>query len=115
MTLWPENIPKYWTVVATAGFNSFVSDSNNYFIGLTTILLSFQYVEVILSWVWRDSVWFYLTFEFVLKIRWNAKDLENAKDQASLAKWLSVRLRTKWLWVRVQLQSLKSDKMSYRN
>ena len=26
---------------------------------------------------------------------------------ASLAKWLSVRLSTKWLWVRVQLQSLK--------
>ena len=26
---------------------------------------------------------------------------------ASLAKWLSVRLRTKWLWVRVQWQSLK--------
>ena len=26
---------------------------------------------------------------------------------ASLAKWLSVRLRSKWLWVRVQLQSLK--------
>ena len=26
---------------------------------------------------------------------------------ASLAKWLSVRLRTKWLWVRIQLQSLK--------
>ena len=25
---------------------------------------------------------------------------------ASLAKWLSVHLRTKWLWVRVQLQSL---------
>ena len=25
----------------------------------------------------------------------------------SLAKWLSVRLRTKWFWVRVQLQSLK--------
>ena len=24
-----------------------------------------------------------------------------------LAKWLSVRLRTKWLWVRVPLQSLK--------
>ena len=28
-------------------------------------------------------------------------------DEASLAKWLSVRLRTKWLWVRVPLQSLK--------
>ena len=26
---------------------------------------------------------------------------------ASLAKWLSVRLRTKWFWVQVQLQSLK--------
>ena len=25
---------------------------------------------------------------------------------ASLAKWLSVRLRTKWFWVRVQLQML---------
>ena len=25
---------------------------------------------------------------------------------ASLAKWLSVRLRTKWFWVRVQLQSV---------
>ena len=29
------------------------------------------------------------------------------KTLASLAKWLSVRLWTKWLWVRVQLQSLK--------
>ena len=27
---------------------------------------------------------------------------------ASLAKWLSVRLQTKLLWVRVQLQSLKT-------
>ena len=26
---------------------------------------------------------------------------------ASLAKWLSVRLRTTWLWVRISLQSLK--------
>ena len=24
---------------------------------------------------------------------------------ASLAKWLSVKLRTKWLWIRIQLQS----------
>ena len=29
----------------------------------------------------------------------------------SLAKWLSVRLRTKWFWVRVQLQSLQPDKI----
>ena len=27
--------------------------------------------------------------------------------RASLAKWLSVRLRTKWFWVRVQLKSQK--------
>ena len=26
---------------------------------------------------------------------------------ASLAKWLSVRLRTKWLWVQIMLLSLK--------
>ena len=29
------------------------------------------------------------------------------KHSASLAKWLSVHLRTNWLWVRVQLQSFK--------
>ena len=27
----------------------------------------------------------------------------------SLAKWVSVRLRTKWFWVRLQLQSLIGD------
>ena len=32
------------------------------------------------------------------------------KSMVSLAKWLSVCLRTKWLWVRVQLQSLKLGK-----
>ena len=31
--------------------------------------------------------------------------------KASLTKWLSVRLRTKWLWVRVPLQSLKRDEV----
>ena len=31
-----------------------------------------------------------------------------AAEKATLAKWLSVRLRNKWLWVRVQLQSLKT-------
>ena len=35
----------------------------------------------------------------------NNNNKKNRK--VSLAKWLSVRLRTKWLWVRVQLQSLK--------
>ena len=35
---------------------------------------------------------------------WNWK---KCKNLASLAKWLSHRLRIKWFWVRVQLQSLK--------
>ena len=30
------------------------------------------------------------------------------KSWTSLAKWLSVRLRTKWFWVQVQLQSLRN-------
>ena len=32
---------------------------------------------------------------------------EHSAISASLAKWLSVCLRTKWFWVRIQLQSLK--------
>ena len=30
-------------------------------------------------------------------------------ERASLAKWLSVHLQTKWLWVRVPMQSLKKN------
>ena len=38
-----------------------------------------------------------------------------AKSQfASLAKWLSVRLWTKWLWVRVYLQSLEKEYVKFR-
>ena len=33
--------------------------------------------------------------------------LNHLAKLADLAKWLSVRLQTKWLWVPVQLQSLK--------
>ena len=32
----------------------------------------------------------------------------------SLAKWLSVHLRTKWLWVRVLLQSLRPTHITYK-
>ena len=38
----------------------------------------------------------------------NRREIWNLSD-CSLAKWLSVRLRTTWLWVRVQLQSLNGD------
>ena len=41
--------------VATTSFNSFIKGSDNDFMGLTTTLLSFRYVKVTLSWVWRDS------------------------------------------------------------
>ena len=34
------------------------------------------------------------------------KNLKNLEPENPLPKWLSVRLRTKWLWVRVPLQSL---------
>ena len=48
---------------------------------------------------------------------WNSSDIQldalckkvlttQFNHLASLAKWLSVRLRTKWLWVRIQLQHL---------
>ena len=35
--------------------------------------------------------------------------LNHLAKLANLAKWLSVRLRTKWLWVRVLLQSHKNQ------
>ena len=35
------------------------------------------------------------------------RTLNNLAKLASLAKWLNVCLRTKWFWVRAQLQSLK--------
>ena len=35
------------------------------------------------------------------------RTLDNLAKLASLDKWLNVRLRTKWLWVQVQLQSLE--------
>ena len=43
------------------------------------------------------------------KVAWMSRNylLETGVKLASLAKWLSARLRTKWLWVRFPLQSLK--------
>ena len=44
-------------------------------------------------------------------IQWNAPYKEvlttQPNDLASFAKWFNVRLRTKWLWVRIPLQSFK--------
>ena len=58
----------------------------------------------------------YLKFKWLQRIRNHSqlvrKQIINhlaklANCLSSLAKWLSVRLQTKWLWVRVPLQSLK--------
>ena len=35
------------------------------------------------------------------------KHLVHKRTLSHLAKWLSVRLRTKWLWVRIPLRSIK--------
>ena len=40
------------------------------------------------------------TFNFVSTFKWQQR-------LASLAKWLSIRLRTKWLWVRISLLSFE--------
>ena len=41
-------------------------------------------------------------------MKWLGCNTHNTVNHlASLAKWLSFHLRTKWLWVRVQLQSLE--------
>ena len=38
---------------------------------------------------------------------WTRTHNHLVRKRTSLAKWLSVGLQTKWLWIRVQLQSLK--------
>ena len=43
------------------------------------------------------------------------KDLVRKQTINHLDKWLSVRLQTKWLWVWVLLQSLKSLKLNFTN
>ena len=45
---------------------------------------------------------------------WHDKNIKsNAACRSNLAKWLSVRLRTKWFWVPIQLQSRKNCIFSY--
>ena len=51
-------------------------------------------------WNLSDSNWTQTHNHLVCKRTLNYLD--------TLARWLSVRLRTKWLWVRVQLQTLKT-------
>ena len=48
------------------------------------------------NWGWTFQIKCVLT-------RWNIRE----SGLASLAKWLSVHLQTKWLWVRISLLSLK--------
>ena len=43
---------------------------------------------------------------FIVHIYQQEIYIKNDYNLSSLAKWLSVRLRTKWFWVRVQLQKI---------
>ena len=63
----------------------------------------------IVSWMWRG---------YSQMPEWNDKNIESnapyrcelqtqLNHLSSLVKWLTFRLWTKWLWIRVQLQSLK--------
>ena len=65
-------------------------------------VLSEEFLEIHLKRV-RDMIRTYIQMQHTNNVL-----TTQLNHLASLAKWLSVRLRTKWLWVRVQLQSLKS-------
>ena len=65
-------------------------------------VLSEEFLEIHLKRV-RDMIRTYIQMQHTNNVL-----TTQLNHLASLAKWLSVRLRTRWLWVRVQLQSLKS-------
>ena len=74
---------------------------------LTVCIWIYDYLTVWCIWLYR--VWIHSEM-----CTWHGKYIQSKyilttqlNRLASLAKWLSVRLWTKWLWVRVQLQSLK--------
>ena len=59
-------------------------------------------------WSWSDCSWTWTQNHLVRKRTLN--HLTKLVQWLSLAKWLIVCLRTKWFWVRVQLQSLEHVK-----
>ena len=65
-------------------------------------------VENALLYLSKEQVEKYVEIDKRMKLKdfMYGKHNFNRYGMASLAKWLSVRLRTKWFWVRVQLQSL---------
>ena len=61
------------------------------------------------SWTFQSN-WLYVIIMSRKHFRVNPQSIfawMSRNSFVSLAKWLSVHLRTKWLWVRVPLQSLK--------
>ena len=59
-------------------------------------IIKFNEEALLKSYIWQNSNWTRTQNHLVHKRTLN-----------HLAKWLSVRLRTKWFWVQAQLQSLK--------
>ena len=68
---------------------------------LQDVFKTYQVILFLLTSSHNDCNWTRTQNHLVLK-----RTLNYLAKLASLAKWLSVRLRTKWFWVRVQLQSL---------
>ena len=58
--------------------------------------------------IWKPLKELFFSYHInFLKASFSMDESYNSLKKASLAKWLSVRLRTMWLWIRVPLQSLK--------
>ena len=51
---------------------------------------------------------YYVTYLFQSESTHPSESTLRLKPHSSLAKWLSIRLRTKWFWVRVPLQLQKT-------
>ena len=68
-----------------------------------------MYFSYFLAWRCVSVLQLYLILTNVSQYAYKKECIEwQQRDwKASLAKWLSVRLRTKWLWVRISLLSLK--------
>ena len=58
--------------------------------------------------IWKPLKELFFSYHIhFLKASFSMDELYNSLKKASAAKWLSVRLRTMWLWIRIPLQSLK--------
>ena len=85
-----------------------INISSTLYVQSESTLYSYQNVKELLArsrheiWSLSDCNWTRTRNHLVRK-----RTFPHLAKLAKLAKWLSAHLRTKWLWVRVQLQSVK--------